>query len=93
MLADSLALVNALCEAETLHALSDSLVDRLAEALVLADSDALAKALIDADVLRIHLRWLRLTYFPIRGELYKVPPIHKCLLWPVPSGKVVNLTE
>ena len=53
------------CEAETLsEVFSDSLVDILSEALVLADSEALAKALIDADVLRIHWRWLRLTYYP-----------------------------
>ncbi len=48
-LPDSLALVDALCDAEVL-ADSDALVDALCEADVLADSDALVEALIDADV-------------------------------------------
>ena len=46
VLADSLALVEALCDAEVL-ADSDALVEALMEALVLADSLALVEALID----------------------------------------------
>ncbi len=64
--ADSLALVDALCETDSL-ADSDALVDALCETNVLADSDALdacrsdalVEALCDADVLAVQTRSLR----------------------------------
>ena len=58
VLADSLALVEALCDALVL-ADSLALVEALCDALVLADSDALVEALCDATYLLIRLHLLK----------------------------------